>query len=146
MPCFITRQSSGLTRRVGGNNVGTVHDFAWSAYSYSHWLTILSTKVYLCQMSNNLPSRNYSWWPGVVDLRRALLVHAPLWTKVFSISCSFSENLVKIICWHPPLEGWCNFLRKSWIHPWMCTTYPLAVITGLGEVVVVVRSDLEGGW
>ena len=25
----------------------------------------------------------------------------PLRTKIFSISCSFSENLVKIICWRP---------------------------------------------
>ena len=46
----------------------------------------------------------------------------------------------------PLLEGLHPLLQKSWIRPWMCTTYPLAVITRLGEESVVVRSDLEGGW
>ena len=34
---------------------------------------------------------------------------SPLWTKNFSISRGFSETLVKMICWHPLLEGWHPF-------------------------------------
>ena len=104
-------------------------------------LNIFFSKVTAAKILHKTSSRM-----SVVDLRGALLVHAPLRTKIFSISCSFSENLVKIICWCPRLEGWCPLLWKSWICPWMCTTHPLAIITRLGEVVVVVRSDPEGGW
>ena len=119
---------SGLTRRVGGNNVRTVHNFVRSAYSYSNWFTIMSA---ICRLQLNmyhLPIGRNSWggwwWSlifppgdGVVT-RSGGSKRGPLQTKIFSISCSFSENLVKIICWCPPLEGWHPLLQKSWICPW----------------------------
>ena len=49
----------------------------------------------------------------------------PPQTNIFSISCSFSENLVKIVCWHTPLEGWCPLLRKSRICPWKWVCNPM---------------------
>ena len=59
-------------------------------------LNIFFSKVPAAKILHETSSRM-----SVADLRGALLACSPLWTKIFSISCSFLENLVKIICWHP---------------------------------------------
>ena len=72
---------------------------------------------------------------AVADLRGGHSWHPPQ-TKIFSISCSFSENLVKIICWHPPAGGLVPPPMEildpplDVYHP---PTHPLVVITGLGR-------------
>ena len=43
---------------------------------------------------------------------------SPLRTKIFSISCTFSENLAKSYV-GAPLEGWRPSYGESWIRPWL---------------------------
>ena len=46
-----------------------------------------------------------SGW-SVADLGGGTPVHAPLAAKMFSISCSFGENVIKLYPCTPPSEGW----------------------------------------
>ena len=45
----------------------------------------------------------------------------PLRPKIFSISCSFSQNLAKSYVGTPP-EGWRPSKGESWIRPWVMWT------------------------
>ena len=47
----------------------------------------------------------------VADLGGTPPARAPLRPKIFTISCSFLENVAKIIGWHPLLKGWRPLLR-----------------------------------